>query len=96
MACLFPKNENDEVKKGWLEQRTNIRKYNARWNEFLDELEEATLGARPQGDYYRYEDYKKRFTSLFVLSVRRIVKIVQISILLYIDHAPLPVPRVLP
>ena len=65
MECLFPKKEKEEEKKSWLEERRNIRKYNARLNAILDELEEATLGARPQGDYYHYEEYKKRFKLLF-------------------------------
>ena len=40
--------ENEEVKKDWVEERRNVRKYNARLNAILDELEEATLGARPR------------------------------------------------
>ena len=36
--------------------------YNARLSARI--LEEATLGARPQGDYYHYEEYKKRFKLL--------------------------------
>ena len=55
MECLFPKKENQEEKKNWLEERRNIRKYNARLNAILDELE----------DYYHYEEYKKRFKLLF-------------------------------
>ena len=38
MECLFPKKENKEVKKDWLEERRNIRKYNASLNAILDEL----------------------------------------------------------
>ena len=53
--CLFPKKENEEVKKDWLEERRNIRNYNARLNAILEELE----------DYYHYEDDKKRFKLLF-------------------------------
>ena len=45
MECLFPKKEREEEKKSWLEERRNIRKYNARLNAILDELE----------DYYHYE-----------------------------------------
>ena len=55
MECLFPKKEKEEEKKNWLEERRNIRKYNARLNAILDELE----------DYYHYEEYKKRFKLLF-------------------------------
>ena len=55
MECLFPKKENEEEKKSWLEERRNIRKYNARLNAILDELE----------DYHHYDDYKKRFKLLF-------------------------------
>ena len=73
---MFISKANEEVKKDWLEERRNIRKHNARFNAILDELEEATLGARPQGgasveasrsirDYYHYEEYKKRFKVLF-------------------------------
>ena len=53
--CLFPKKENDSVKKDRLEERRNIRKFNARFNAILDELE----------DYHHNEDYKKRFKLLF-------------------------------
>ena len=55
MECLFPKKEKEEEKNKWLEERRNIRKYNARLNVILDELE----------DYYHYEEYKKRFKLLF-------------------------------
>ena len=55
MECLFPKKEKEEEKNKWLEERRNIRKYNARLNAILDELE----------DYYHYEEYKKRFKLLF-------------------------------
>ena len=55
MECLFPKKEREEEKKSRLEERRNIRKYNARLNAILDELE----------DYYHYEEYKKRFKLLF-------------------------------
>ena len=55
MECLFPKNEKEDVKTDWLEERRNIRKYNARLNAILDELE----------DYYHYQEYKKRFKLLF-------------------------------
>ena len=43
------------MKKDRLEERRNIRKFNARFNAILDELE----------DYHHYEDYKKRFKLLF-------------------------------
>ena len=55
MERLFPKKENEEEKKTWLEERRNIRKYNARLNAVSDELE----------DYYHYEEYKKRLNLLF-------------------------------
>ena len=55
MECLFPKKEKEEEKNSWLEERKNIRKFNARLNAILDELE----------DYYHYEEYKKRFKLLF-------------------------------
>ena len=55
MECLFSKKEKEDVKTDWLEERRNIRKYNARLNAILDELE----------DYYHYEEYKKRFKLLF-------------------------------
>ena len=55
MECLFSKKEKEEEKKNWLEERRNIRKYDAGLNAILDELE----------DYYHYEDYKKRFKLLF-------------------------------
>ena len=55
MERLFPKKENEEEKKTWLEERRNIRKYNARLNAVLDELE----------DYYHYEEYKKQLNLLF-------------------------------
>ena len=65
MDCLCPKTVNKEEKKDWLGETKNIRMHNARLSAIIDELEEATLGARPQGDYYHYEDYKKRFKLLF-------------------------------
>ena len=55
MECLFSKKEKEDVKTDWLEERRNSRKYNARLNAILDELE----------DYYHYEEYKKRFKPLF-------------------------------
>ena len=55
MECLFSYKEKEDVKTDWLEERRNIRKYNARLNAILDELE----------DYYHYEEYKKRFKLLF-------------------------------
>ena len=55
MDCLFPKKENKKSKTDWLAERRNIRMYNARLSAIIDELE----------DYYRYEDYKKRFKLLF-------------------------------
>ena len=55
MDCLFPKKEKEDVKMDWLEERRNIRKYNARLSAIIDELE----------DYYHYEEYKKRFKLLF-------------------------------
>ena len=60
MECLFPKKENEEVKKDWLEERRHIRKYNARLSAILDELAEATLGNRPEGVYHHYEHYKNQ------------------------------------
>ena len=55
MDCLFTKKENKENKTDWLEERRNIRMYNARLSAIIDELE----------DYYHYEEYKKRFKLLF-------------------------------
>ena len=55
MECLLPKKEKEEEKNNWLEERRNIRKYNARLNAIWDELE----------DFYHYEEYKKRFKLLF-------------------------------
>ena len=43
MECLFPKKENEEEKKHWLEERRNIRKYNARLNAILYELEDYLM-----------------------------------------------------
>ena len=67
MDCLCPKTvSRKEEKKDWLLERKNIRMYNARLSAILDELEDASAEAsRGIGDYYHYEDYKKRFKSLF-------------------------------
>ena len=46
MDCLFPKKENKENKTDWLEERRNIRMYNARLSAIIDELE----------DYYHNEE----------------------------------------
>ena len=53
--CLFPKKEKEDAKKDWLEERRQIRKYNARLSAILDELE----------DFQHYEEYKKRFKLFF-------------------------------
>ena len=56
MDCLCPKTvSKKEEKKDWLDERKNVRTYNARLSAIIDELE----------DYYHYEDYKKRFKLLF-------------------------------
>ena len=55
MECLFPKKEKEDAKNDWLEERRNIRKYNARLSAILDELE----------DFQHYEEYKKRSKLLF-------------------------------
>ena len=55
MDCLCPKTVKKEEKKYWLDERKNVRMYNARLSAIIDELEE----------YYHYEEYKKRFKLLF-------------------------------
>ena len=56
MDCLCPKTvSKKEEKKDWLDERKNVRMYDARLSAVIDELE----------DYYHYEDYKKRFKLLF-------------------------------
>ena len=77
-------------------------------NAILDELEEATLGARPQGDasaeasrsirdYYHYEEYKKRFKVLIeCCQLEELLKSPKGVSLSCYDSAPMPVPRVLP
>ena len=55
MECIFPKKEDEEVGKDWLEERRNTRKDDARLRTILDELE----------CYYQYEDCKKRLKALF-------------------------------
>ena len=64
------------------------RKYNARLNAILDELE----------DYYHYEEYKKRFNLLFEFyQLDELLKYYyKDSFILCIDSAPIPVPCVLP
>ena len=49
MDCLFPKKGSEEIKKDWLEERRNIRKYHARLSAILVELE----------DYHHFEDYMR-------------------------------------
>ena len=55
MDCLYPKREKDENNMNWMSERKTIRMYNARLSAILDNL----------GDYYHYEQYKKRFKLLF-------------------------------
>ena len=54
MDCLCPKTVKRR-RKYWLDERKNVRMYNARLSAILDELE----------DYYHYEEHKKGFKLLF-------------------------------